>query len=61
MVGIASFHSFRTWWTSVANASPGLRLTWCGRPIGDEGYDDELQTDQCAGRRPDDYVEVLPS
>jgi len=38
-----------------------LRLTWCDRPIGDEGYDNELQADQGAGRRPDDYVKVLSS
>ena len=46
------------WWASRNIA--GLRLTWCDRPIGDQGYDDELQTDQCAGRRPDDHVEVSP-
>src|SRR5882762_1633370 len=38
----------------------GLRLTLCDRHVSNEGYDDKLQTDQGAGRRPDDYVEVLP-
>ena len=31
-----------------------------GRPLGKEGHDDELQTDQGAGRRADDDVEVAP-
>jgi hypothetical protein len=45
----------------VANASPGLRLTGYQRPVGNEGYDHELQSDQGAGRRSDNYVEVLPA
>jgi hypothetical protein len=39
----------------------GLRLTSCDRHIGNEAYDNKLQTDQGTGRRPDDYEEVLPS
>src|SRR5207302_5844644 len=38
----------------------GLRLTLCDRRVSNEGYYDKLQTDQGTGRRPDDYVEVLP-
>lgn len=38
-----------------------LRLTSCNRHIGNEGYDDELQSDQGAGRRTDDYIKVPPS
>src|SRR5947209_3422277 len=37
-----------------------LRVGVCGRHVGDEGYDDELQPDQRAGGRPDDDVEVIP-
>jgi hypothetical protein len=29
--------------------------------VGDEGYDDELQSDQGVAGRPDDHVEVLSS
>jgi hypothetical protein len=27
----------------------GLRPSFCDRCVGDEGYDDELQSDQCEG------------
>src|SRR3989441_4779934 len=41
--------------------APGLRLPSAERLGGNEGNDDELQSDQGAGRRADDDVEVLPS
>src|SRR5207302_4428896 len=31
------------------------------RHVGDQGHDDELQPDQCAGRGADDHVEVSPA
>ena len=39
----------------------GLRLIWRAGHVGDEGHDDELESDQCAGRRSHDYVKVRPS
>src|SRR5437867_12018375 len=39
----------------------GLRGTSGDRPCGDERDDDELQSDQGAGRRADNDVEVFPS
>src|ERR1700691_1358065 len=39
----------------------GLCQTLCDRRLTSEGYDDKLQTDQGTVRRPEDYVEVLPS
>src|SRR5437870_2418045 len=38
----------------------GLRRTVSDGHVGDERYDDELQSDQGAGSRSHDYVEVLP-
>jgi hypothetical protein len=39
----------------------GLCRTVSDGYVGDEGYDDELQTDEGTGRRADDYVEIFPS
>ena len=39
----------------------GLRRTRSAGQVGDKGHDDELQSNQGAGRRADDDIEVLPS
>src|SRR2546422_8395475 len=42
-------------------SAAGLRVTTGRRHVGNEGHHDELQSDQAAGRRADDYIEVFPS
>ena len=37
-----------------------LRISAGVRRLGNEGYDDELQSDQRAGRRANDYLEAVP-
>ena len=37
-----------------------LRISAGVRRLGNEGYDDELQSDQRAGRRANDYIEAVP-
>ena len=39
----------------------GLRLAWRAGQVSDQGHHDELQSDQRAGRRSHDDVEVLPT
>ena len=36
-----------------------MRISAGVRRLGNEGYDDELQSDQRAGRRADDYIEAV--
>ena len=42
-------------------AEAGMRITAGERYVVDEGHHNELQSDQSARRRADDYVEVMPS
>src|SRR5215472_13472143 len=44
----------------TAKSSASLSHSFC-RPVGNQREDDELQSDQRAGRRSDDDVEVVPS
>src|ERR1039458_2625976 len=44
----------------IMKGPTGLRVSAGDRQVGNQRNDDELQSDQRASRRPDDYVKVPP-